>query len=113
LALLENWMRSYKAEELFDATGKLIPELAELAPTGNRRMGANPQANGGLLLRDLNLPDFREYAVDVPKPGATTSEATRVLGTFLRDVMKANESQRNFRIVGPDETNSNRLNALL
>ena len=112
LAALESWMRSYKPEELFDATGKLLGELADLAPQGTRRMGANPHANGGLLLRDLRMPDFQDYAVAVPKPGAVEGEATRVLGTFLRDVMKLNEETRNFRVVGPDETNSNRLNAL-
>ncbi|MDQ2949008.1 MAG: phosphoketolase family protein, partial [Acidobacteriota bacterium] len=112
LRQLEEWMRSYKAEELFDQSGKLIPELAELAPKGLRRMGANPHANGGLLLRDLRLPDFRDYAVAVPKPGSVDGEATRVLGDFLRDVMKQNEASRNFRVMGPDETNSNRLNAL-
>ncbi|HXJ25004.1 MAG TPA: phosphoketolase family protein, partial [Streptosporangiaceae bacterium] len=107
LAQLEQWMRSYHAEELFDADGALIPALAALAPVGDRRMGANPHANGGLLLRDLRLPDFRDYAVDVPAPGATTSEATRVLGAWLRDVIRDNPS--NFRLFGPDETESNRL----
>lgn len=107
--LLEQWMKSYKPEELFDETGKLIEELAELAPTRNRRMGDNPHANGGILLKDLKMPDFRDYAVDVPKPGSITSEATRVTGTFLRDVMKLNLKDRNFRIWGPDETASNRL----
>ena len=100
-------MRSYHAEELFDANGALIGELAALAPVGDRRMGANPHANGGLLLRDLRLPDFRDYAVDVPAPGATISEATRVLGAWLRDVIRDNPS--NFRLFGPDETESNRL----
>lgn len=112
LKLLENWMKSYKPEELFDEKGKLNSELAELAPEGNRRMGANPHANGGLLLKDLKLPDFRNYAVDVPEPGKVMAEATRVLGRFLRDVMKGNVDQRNFRVMGPDETASNRLNAL-
>ena len=107
LAQLEAWMRSYHAEELFDASGALIPELAALAPRGDRRMSANPHANGGLLLRELRLPDFRDYAVDVPAPGATTSEATRVLGGWLRDVIRDNPS--NFRLFGPDETESNRL----
>ncbi len=113
LRQLEEWMRSYKAEELFDQSGKLIPELAELAPQGLRRMGANPHANGGLLLRDLRLPDFRDYAVAVPNPGEKEGEATRVLGEFLRDVMKQKEASRNFRVMGPDETTSNRLHALL
>ena len=112
LKILEEWMRSYKPEELFDANGKLIPELAELAPIGNSRMGANPHANGGLLLKDLVMPDFREYAVSVPKPGASVAEATRVLGTLLRDVMKLNADAKNFRVFGPDETASNRLDAL-
>ncbi|MFA5873433.1 MAG: phosphoketolase family protein [Anaerolineales bacterium] len=112
LKMLEEWMRSYKPEELFDENGKLMAELAELAPKGERRMGANPHANGGLLLKDLKLPDFRDYAVDVPKPGTVEAEATRVMGQFLRDVMKRNEDSRNFRVMGPDETNSNRLNAL-
>jgi xylulose-5-phosphate/fructose-6-phosphate phosphoketolase len=110
--LLENWMKSYRPEELFDEKGKLVPELADLAPKGNRRMGANPHANGGLLLKDLKLPDFRNYAVEVPKPGEAMAEATRVLGRFLRDVMKQNMDQRNFRVMGPDETASNRLDAL-
>jgi xylulose-5-phosphate/fructose-6-phosphate phosphoketolase len=112
IRILEDWMRSYRAEELFDDTGKFIAELAALAPCGTRRMGANPHANGGLLLTDLGMPDFRRYAVDVPKPGAVTGEATRVLGGLLRDVMKMNEGARNFRVVGPDETASNRLDAL-
>jgi xylulose-5-phosphate/fructose-6-phosphate phosphoketolase len=112
LKMLEEWMRSYKPEELFDESGKLTSELAELAPKGHRRMGANPHANGGLLLKDLKMPDFREYAVSVPKPGTVTAEATRIMGQFLRDVMKFNENSSNFRVVGPDETNSNRLNAL-
>ena len=109
---LEEWMRSYKPEELFDEAGKFRAEYAELAPQGERRMGANPHANGGLLLKDLRLPDFRDYAVDVPRPGAVTSEATRACGVFLRDVMKLNMASRNFRVFGPDETNSNRLGAL-
>jgi len=112
LKILEDWMKSYKAEELFDEKGKFIAELAELAPQGERRMGANPHANGGLLLRDLLMPDFRKYAVDVSKPGTGDAEATRVLGGFLRDVMKANIDSRNFRVFGPDETASNRLEAL-
>jgi xylulose-5-phosphate/fructose-6-phosphate phosphoketolase len=112
LKMLEDWMKSYKPDELFDEKGTLIPELAELAPKGERRMGANPNANGGLLLKDLRLPNFRDYAVDVPKPGTTTAEATRVLGKMLRDVMKMNMESRNFRVFGPDETSSNRLDAL-
>ena len=107
LRALEEWLRSYGPEELFDARGALRPELAELAPTGDRRMSANPHANGGVLLRDLVLPDFREYAVEVSKPATTFSEATRVLGGFLRDVIERNP--RNFRLFGPDETASNRL----
>jgi xylulose-5-phosphate/fructose-6-phosphate phosphoketolase len=112
LAQLEEWLKSYRPEELFDANGKLLPELAALAPTGERRMGANPHTNGGLLLRDLMLPDFRDYAVSVTKPGTEMGEATRVLGKFLRDVMKANLESKNFRVFGPDETESNRLGAL-
>lgn len=112
LKILENWMRSYKPEELFDNSGKLIPELADLAPKGDRRMGMNPHANGGLLLKDLNLPDFRQYAVKVDKPGIVLEESTRILGRFLRDVMKLNAEARNFRIMGPDETESNRLGAV-
>jgi xylulose-5-phosphate/fructose-6-phosphate phosphoketolase len=104
-------MKSYKPRELFDQTGKLIPELAELAPKGERRMGANPIANGGKLLRDLKLPDFRQYAVAVPSPGSVSAEATRVMGTFLRDVIELNAEARNFRVMGPDETESNRLGA--
>ena len=109
LALLETWMRSYRPEELFGADGSPRSDVLALAPRGPRRMGANPHANGGLLLRDLELPDFRDYAVDVDTPGTTISEPTRVLGTFLRDVVQANAERRNFRIVGPDETESNRL----
>jgi xylulose-5-phosphate/fructose-6-phosphate phosphoketolase len=107
---LEEWMKSYRPGELFDGEGKLKPDLAELAPDGVRRMGANPHANGGLLLKDLIMPNFREYAVDVPKPGKTVAEATREMGKFLRDVMKLNSE--NFRVTGPDETASNRLDAL-
>ncbi len=110
-AILESWMRSYRPEELFDENGALVPELASLPPKAYRRMSANPVANGGELLRDLVLPDFRDYAVDVPRPGATTSEAARVLGTFVRDVMDRN--RENFRMFGPDETASNRLGAVL
>ena len=112
LRLLEEWMKSYKIEELLDANGKLLPELSELAPKGRRRMGANPHANGGMLLRELAMPDFRAYAVRVTKPGTEFAEATRVLGTFLRDIMKLNADSRNFRVFGPDETASNRLDAL-
>jgi xylulose-5-phosphate/fructose-6-phosphate phosphoketolase len=107
LRQLEEWMRSYRPEELFDEAGVLVPELAALAPEGERRMSASPHANGGLLLRDLVLPDFREYAVDVPAPGTTSSEATRALGCFLRDIVQSNGE--NFRLFGPDETASNRL----
>jgi xylulose-5-phosphate/fructose-6-phosphate phosphoketolase len=107
LGLLDDWLRSYRPDELFDGGGRLRAELAELAPRGERRMSANPRANGGLLLRDLALPDFRKYAVDVPAPAATSSEATKVLGTFLRDVIRGNP--QTFRIFGPDETASNRL----
>jgi len=109
---LEEWMRSYRPEELFDRQGRLVPELRELAPTGDRRMGANPHANGGRLLKELILPDFRKYAVDVPSPGARDAEDTRVFGKFLRDVIRQNEARRNFRLFGPDETLSNRLNAV-
>jgi len=112
IKILEKWMKSYKAGELFDENGSLIPELAELAPKGNRRMGANQHANGGLLLRPLTLPDFRDYAVDIPEPGKVVGEATKVLGQFLRDVAKMNAEHRNFRVFGPDETTSNRLSAL-
>ncbi len=110
LAQLEQWMRSYRPEELFDERGALRPELAALAPEGERRMGANPHANGGLLLHDLELPDFRSYAVEVPAPTATVSEPTRVLGALLRDVIRLNPDC--FRLVGPDETASNRLGAV-
>jgi len=112
LKILEQWLKSYHPEELFDAGGKLVSELAELAPKGERRMGSNPHANGGALLQDLKLPDFRDYAVDVVSPGAVTAEATRVTGGFLRDVMKLSAAQRNFRLFGPDETESNRLGAV-
>jgi xylulose-5-phosphate/fructose-6-phosphate phosphoketolase len=110
-AILETWMRSYRPEELFDENGALVPELASLPPKAYRRMSANPIANGGELLRDLILPDFRDYAVAVPRPGATTSEAARVLGYYVRDVMDRN--RQNFRMFGPDETASNRLGAVL
>jgi len=110
--ILDEWLKSYRPEELFDGNGKLIPELAELAPSGTRRMGANPHTNGGMLLKDLVMPDFREYAVKVSKPGAEIAEATRVLGSLLRDVMKCNADSKNFRVFGPDETASNRLDAV-
>ena len=110
LQVLEDWLRSYRPDELFSADGALVKELAKLPPKGDHRMSANPHANGGELLKDLRLPDFRDYAVDVAKPGATSSEATRVLGMYLRDVVKMNPD--NFRIMGPDETASNRLNAV-
>jgi xylulose-5-phosphate/fructose-6-phosphate phosphoketolase len=109
-AMLEEWMRSYRPEELFDATGRLVPELQALAPHGTRRMSANPHANGGLLLRDLVMPDFRDYAVPVDRPAAESSEATRVLGMFLRDIIVRNPDR--FRLMGPDETVSNRLTAV-
>ena len=112
LKILEDWMRSYRPEELFDETGRPVAELSALAPKGTRRMGANPHANGGLLLRDLRMPDFREHAVSVTAPGSVSAEATRVLGQMLRDVMKLNDETRNFRIFGPDETSSNRLDAV-
>ena len=108
IKILEQWMKSYKPEELFDANGRFKPELAELAPKGERRMSANPHGNGGLLLRDLKMPDFRKYAVEVKKPGATDAEATRAMGKFLRDVMKLNLESKNFRLFSPDENNSNR-----
>ncbi len=112
LALLEDWLRSYRPQELFDAQGRLQGELADLAPKGKRRMGANPHANGGLLLRELRLPDFRAYAADVAAPGAPGIGDTHVLGPFLRDVIKLNDAQRNFRVFGPDETLSNGMEAL-
>ncbi|MEP7298317.1 MAG: phosphoketolase family protein [Burkholderiales bacterium] len=112
LELLEAWLESYRPQELFDARGRLMPELADLAPQGTRRMGANPHANGGLLLRDLRMPDFREHAVDVPAPGVRGIGDTHVLGKFLRDVATLNDAQRNFRVFGPDETLSNGLEAL-
>jgi xylulose-5-phosphate/fructose-6-phosphate phosphoketolase len=113
LKILESWMKSYRPEELFDAHGRFIDELAELAPKGERRMGANPHANGGLLKKDLILPDFRAYAVEVKKPGTKVAEATRVMGDMLRDVMKRNAGNKNFRVMSPDELNSNRWNAVL
>jgi len=112
LKLLEAWLRSYEPQELFDNTGRLRADLAELAPAGERRMGANPHANGGLLLRDLRMPDFQEYAIEVPQPGAPGIGDTHVLGNFLRDVVKLNSAQSNFRVFGPDETLSNGLEAL-
>ena len=113
LKLLETWMKSYAPEELFDDLGQLVPELQELAPKGERRMGANPHANGGILLKNLRMPDFNDYAVAIKKPGAEIGEATRALGVFLRDIMKLNMKSRNFRVIGPDETTSNRLSAVL
>jgi xylulose-5-phosphate/fructose-6-phosphate phosphoketolase len=112
LVLLERWMTSYRPEELFDDSGAVRPELAALAPVGERRMGANPHANGGLLLTNLKLPEFREYAVALTKPGVELAEATRIMGSYLRDVMRLNANARNFRVMGPDETNSNRLGNL-
>jgi xylulose-5-phosphate/fructose-6-phosphate phosphoketolase len=112
LRQLEEWMQSYRPEELFDERGTLRPELAALAPQGHRRMGANPHANGGLLLKELKLPDYRGYSVEIPQPGTVEAEATRVMGRFLRDVMKLNADAQNFRLMGPDETSSNRLDAV-
>jgi xylulose-5-phosphate/fructose-6-phosphate phosphoketolase len=111
--ILERWLKSYRPETLFDQTGRLKAELAALAPEGERRMSANPHANGGLLLRDLRLPDFRDYAVNVSRPGSVNAEATRVMGRFLRDVMKQNLASRNFRLFSPDENNSNRWQDVL
>ncbi|MEO8313872.1 MAG: phosphoketolase family protein [Pseudomonadota bacterium] len=112
LQLLEDWLRSYRPGELFDKSGRLLPAIAALAPSGARRMGANPHANGGKLLKNLLMPDFRRYAVDVPAPGVSGAGDTRTLGPFLRDVMKLNQEQRNFRVFGPDETHSNGLGAV-
>ena len=112
LQMLEQWLKSYRPEELFDATGRLVADVAELAPKGSRRMGANPHANGGLLLKDLGLPDFRAYAVSVTKPGGVMAESTRPTGMFLRDILRANAPSANFRLFGPDETASNRLGAV-
>ncbi len=112
IKILEQWMKSYKPEELFDEKGKLISELAELAPEGTMRMGANPHANGGLLLDSLEMPDFRKQAIEVLLPGTIKAQATMVMGAFLREVMKQNWEKRNFRIFGPDETSSNRLSKL-
>jgi xylulose-5-phosphate/fructose-6-phosphate phosphoketolase len=113
ITILEQWMKSYRPEELFDARGKFRSEFAELAPKGNRRMTDNPHANGGLLMRDLKMPDFRNYAVNVPSPGATTAESAREMGRFLRDIMKANLDAKNFRLFSPDENNSNRWQDVL
>ena len=112
LRMLEEWMKSYRPDELFDDRGAPVPDVLALVPQRERRMGANPHANGGLLLKDLRLPNFRDYAVEVPKPGSVVAESTRPLGNMLRDVMKANADAKNFRVFGPDETASNRLNAL-
>ena len=112
IQMLEAWMKSYRPQELFDKSGRPVAEITALAPKGERRMSANPHSNGGLLLRDLHMPDFRDYAVAVPEPGAVQAEAARVLGYMLRDVLKLNAEAHNFRIFGPDETNSNRLNAV-
>lgn len=112
LEILEKWLKSYHAEELFDDKGRLIPEIAELSPEGNARIGKNPHANGGLLLRDLRLPDFRDYGIDVKEHGAVEGQDMSELGKYVRDIFKLNEESKNFRIFGPDETNSNRLNAV-
>src|SRR6516165_831934 len=113
IKILKQWMESYRPEELFDADGRLKSEIAESAPKGVRRMSCNPHANGGLLTRDLRMPDFRDYAVEVKKPGATYAESTRVMGKFLRDVMKLNMESKNFRLFSPDENNSNRWQDVL
>ena len=113
IKILEQWLKSYRPEELFDAEGRLKPELAELAPKGHRRMSDNPHTNGGILLRDLKMPDFRDYAVKVPSPGVTTAESARTMGKFLRDVMKENLGSKNFRLFSPDENNSNRWQDVL
>ncbi len=113
IAILDQWMRSYRPEELFDQDGRLKPELAELAPRGERRMSANPHANGGILLRDLRMPDFRDYALEVRRPGTMTAEATRIQGKLLRDVMRLNLDHGNFRVFSPDENNSNRWQDIL
>lgn len=112
IKILEDWMKSYQPQDLFTEEGKLKPELAALAPQGKRRMGDNPHANGGILLKDLHMPDFRDYAVSISKPGQLKEESTRILGSFLRDIMKLNLESHNFRVMGPDETASNRLDAL-
>ena len=110
LKLLEKWMRQYQPEKLFDQNGRLIPELAALAPDGNKRMGASPHVNGGRVLKALDLPDFARYALEVPGPGEVVAEAPRKLGEYLRDIIKQNPA--NFRLFCPDETNSNRLNSV-
>jgi xylulose-5-phosphate/fructose-6-phosphate phosphoketolase len=112
LQMLQDWMLSYRPGELFDGDGRPRPEILGFVPAGARRMGSNPHANGGLLLRDLVMPDFRDYAVPVEVPGAAQTEPTRVLGRMLRDVARLNAAPRNFRVVGPDETASNRIDAL-
>jgi xylulose-5-phosphate/fructose-6-phosphate phosphoketolase len=112
LKILEDWMKSYRPDELFDDDGRLIPELAELAPAGERRMGANPHANGGVLLRDLRMPDFRDYAIDIAGPGTLEAESTRIQGQMVRDVLRLNSDARNFRVFSPDETSSNRWDAV-
>ncbi len=113
LKALEKWLKSYRPQELFDSTGAPVPEVANFHPQGTRRMSANPHANGGALLHDLRMPDFRDYAVDVDQPGVPVAEATRILGVFLRDVMARNKENKNFRVFSPDENNSNRLGAVL
>ncbi len=110
--ILEEWMRSYRPEELFDAEGRLLPEIAALAPKREKRMGALPHANGGLLKKDLVLPDWKSFAIEVPEPGGRIAEATRLMGAYLRDVISLNGEARNFRLMGPDETSSNRLDAV-
>src|SRR6202012_640057 len=112
LKMLEDWLRSYRPDELFEPDGKFKEELRGMAPSGERRMGSNPHANGGLLLKDLHMPDFTQYGIDVPKPGITGKGDTRILGPFLRDVLKANAAGRNFRLFGPDETVSNGLQSV-
>jgi xylulose-5-phosphate/fructose-6-phosphate phosphoketolase len=113
LALLDDWMRSYRPEELFDADGRPVEAITSLAPVGDRRMSANPHTNGGVLMRPLRMPSYADYAVAVPSPGSVDGESTRVMGAFLRDVMKDNADRRNFRVFSPDENNSNRLNDVL
>jgi len=113
IKILEQWMKSYKPEELFEADGRFKAEFAQIAPKGERRMSANPHANGGLLLRDLRMPDFRDYAIEIKKPGATDAEATRMMGKMLRDIMKMNKESKNFRLFSPDENNSNRWQDVL